>query len=87
MGYGASDQMFGFSTISLLEHPKAPNIKRLKQMRRMGRHTQCDDLVLLAISLKVDRVVTFVPIEDQKTIGPSRSIGCTPIKVLQPLKA
>jgi hypothetical protein len=36
----------------------------------MSRHIECDNLILLAISLKVNRVVTFVPIKDQKAIGP-----------------
>jgi hypothetical protein len=61
--------MLDFSTIRLLKHGKAPDVKRLKQVRRMRRHTKRDDLVLLAIFLKVDGVVTFVTIKDQKTIA------------------
>jgi hypothetical protein len=38
-------------------------------MRRMRRHTKRDDLVFLAIYLKIGRVVAFVPIEDQKAVG------------------
>jgi hypothetical protein len=64
VGYRASDQMLYFSAISLLKQAKAPDIERLKQMRRMRRHTKRDDLVFLAIPLKGDRVVTFVAIED-----------------------
>jgi hypothetical protein len=63
--------MLDFSTICLLKHGKAPDIKRLKEMRRMRRHTERDDLVFLAIYLKISRVVTFIPIEDQKTVRAS----------------
>jgi hypothetical protein len=71
VGYRAWHQMLDFSTISLLEQAKIPKIERLKQMRRMKRHAECDDLLFFAISLEIDRVVTFVPIEDQKTITTS----------------
>ena len=69
VGYRASDQMLYFSTISLFKQAKVPDVKRLEEMRRMRRHTKRDDLIFLAISLKVDGVVTFVAIEDQKTIA------------------
>ncbi|KAJ0151444.1 hypothetical protein HZ326_6046 [Fusarium oxysporum f. sp. albedinis] len=82
MVYGASDQTLDFSVICLLEHGKAPDIKRLKQMRRMRRHIKRDDLVLLTISLEVDRVVTFVAIKDQTTIATVGSLGCRPVQVL-----
>jgi hypothetical protein len=42
MGYRASDQTLYFSTICLFERPKAPYIKRLKQMRGMSRHTEAE---------------------------------------------
>jgi hypothetical protein len=35
----------------------------------MSRHAERDNLILLAISLKIGGVVAFVAIEDQKTIG------------------
>jgi hypothetical protein len=35
----------------------------------MSRHAERDNLVLLAISLKVGRMVILVAIEDQKTIA------------------
>ncbi|EXL63612.1 hypothetical protein FOPG_20114 [Fusarium oxysporum f. sp. conglutinans race 2 54008] len=46
-------------------HCKAPNIKRLEQMRRVSRHTERDNLIVLAVSLEIGRVVAFVTIEDQ----------------------
>ncbi|KAJ0118551.1 hypothetical protein HZ326_31857, partial [Fusarium oxysporum f. sp. albedinis] len=47
--------MLDFLTIRLLKHGKAPDVKRLKQVRRMRWHTKRDDFICLAISLKVDR--------------------------------
>jgi hypothetical protein len=64
VGYRASDQMLYLPTVGLLERSKAPDIKRLEQMRRMSRHTKRNDVVLFAIFFKFNRVVTFVPIED-----------------------
>jgi hypothetical protein len=60
--------MLDFLPIGLLEQAEVPDIKRLKQMRRMRRHTERNNLVCLAIFLKVEGVVTFVAVEDQKTI-------------------
>jgi hypothetical protein len=37
----------------------------------MRRHAECDDILFFAISLEIDRVVTLVPIEDQKAITTS----------------
>jgi hypothetical protein len=35
----------------------------------MRRHAERDNLVLLAICLELGRVVAFMPVKDQKTIG------------------
>jgi hypothetical protein len=64
VGYRASDQMLYLSTISLLEHCKTPNIKRLEQVRGMSRHTEGNNLIILTISLEFDGVVTFMTIKD-----------------------
>jgi hypothetical protein len=48
----------------------------------MRRHAKRDDLVLLAISLKVDGVMAFVPIEDEKAVATIRSLACRPVEVL-----
>jgi hypothetical protein len=34
----------------------------------MSRHTECNNFILLAISLKVNRVAAVVTIKDEKTI-------------------
>ena len=78
--------MLDFSTICPLEQAKVPDIKGLKQMRRMRRHKERNNLVCLAIFLKLERVVTFVAVEDQKTIAANRSRLGVPVKVLQPLQ-
>jgi hypothetical protein len=60
--------MLDFSTICPLEQAKVPDVEGLKQMRRMRRHKERNNLVCLAIFLKLERVVTFVAIKDQKMI-------------------
>jgi hypothetical protein len=51
-------------TISLLKHYKAPNVKRLEQVRGIRRYIEGDNLIILIISFEFDGVVTFITIED-----------------------
>jgi hypothetical protein len=48
----------------------------------MRRDTKCDDFTFLATLLEFDGVMTFVAIEDQKTIAIVRSLGCTLVEML-----
>ena len=57
-------QVLNLATVRLLQRPKAANIKWLEQMRRMRRHVESDNVVLLAMELEFGRVVAFVAIED-----------------------
>jgi hypothetical protein len=43
---------------------KTPNIKWLKEMRRVRRHTKRNNPILLAVVLKIRGVVAFVAIKD-----------------------
>ena len=52
----------------------------------MGRHTESDDVVFLAVELEIGGVVTFVPIEDEKTITTGSSRLSVPVKVLNPFQ-
>jgi hypothetical protein len=52
--------------ISFLQRTKAANIEGLKDVRCMCRHAQGYDVVLLAILLKLCRVVTLVAIKDEQ---------------------
>ncbi len=61
-------QVFNLATVRLLQRPKAANIEWLEQMRRMRRHVESDNVVLLAIELEFGRVVAFVAVEDQQPI-------------------
>ena len=50
--------------VGYLQRAKTTNIKRLKDVRRVGRHAKRDDVVLLAVELEVGRVVAFMAVED-----------------------
>jgi hypothetical protein len=50
----------------------------LEDVRRVGRHTESDGVVLLAAELEVGRVVALVAIQDQEAIN----TYCTGLGVL-----
>jgi hypothetical protein len=56
-------------------------------MRRMRRHTKSNNVVLFAILLKLLRVVTFVPVEDQEAINTQFSGSSKLLKVTNPIYA
>jgi hypothetical protein len=61
MGYKASDQMLYFSTTGIFQRRKAPNVKWLKQIRRMRRYTEPNNLVRLAVSLNKYNLCVHIP--------------------------
>ena len=58
-------QVLNLATVRLFQRPKAANIEWLEQVRRMRRHAECDDVVLLAMKLEFGRVVALVAVKDQ----------------------
>jgi len=58
-------QVLNLATVRLLQRSKAANIEWLEEVRRMRRHAERDDVVLLAMELEFGRVVAFVAVEDQ----------------------
>ncbi len=57
-------QIFNLATIRLLQQPKVANIEWLEEVRRIRRHIEYDNVVLLAIELEFGRVVALIAIED-----------------------
>ena len=53
----------------------------------MRRHTERDDVVLLAIELEFGRVVAFVAVEDQQPVFAFRTRYCIEVEVLNPIQA
>lgn len=62
IGYTCPDPLLDLPPVRRLERAKAANIKRLEQIRGIGRYTERDDIVFLVVELEFDRVVTFVPV-------------------------
>jgi hypothetical protein len=54
-----------------LERAEAPNIERLEEVGRMGRHAERNNVVSLAKILKGYRVMAVVAVEDKQSMYPS----------------
>ena len=78
-------QVFNLATVRLLQRPKAANIEWLKEVRRMQRHIECDDVVLLAMELEFGRMVALVAVKDQQPIFAFRPRRYIAIEVLDPI--
>jgi hypothetical protein len=64
IGYTCLYYPLDLLAIYRLEWAKTPNIERLKNIRRVGRYIEGDNIVLLIIELEVGRVVAIVAVED-----------------------
>jgi len=51
----------------------------------MQRHTERDNIILLAIELEFDRVVAFVAVEDQQLVFAFRTRCYIEVEVLNPI--
>ena len=84
MGYARPHHPLDLLAICRLERAEAPNIEWLEDVRRVGRHTERDDIVLLAVELEVSRVVAVVAVEDKEAINPDYSRFGMLVEVLNP---
>jgi hypothetical protein len=75
-------QVLSLAPVRLLERRETTYVKRLQEMRRVRRHTESDNLVLLAVLLEFERVVALVAINNKQTIASYSPPLCVRIKVL-----
>ena len=80
-------QVLDLAAVCLLQRPKAANIEWLEEVRGMWRHTERDDVVLLAVELEFGRVVVLVAIEDQQPVSAFCTRCCIEVEVLDPIQA
>jgi hypothetical protein len=55
-------------------------------VRRVRRHTESNNLILLILLLESKRVVTVIAVDNKQTMLSTSTLLCIPVKVLQPLK-
>ena len=67
-----------------LQGGKAPHVKRLQDVRRVWRHAEGDDLVLLTEILEVKRLVALVAVNNEQHMATYPPLLYLLNKVLQP---
>jgi hypothetical protein len=55
-------------------------------MRRVRRHAESNNLVLLTVLLEFERVVALVAVDKEQLILPNSASLCMRVKVFQPLQ-
>ena len=50
----------------------------------MSRHTQSDNLVILAVLLELERVVALMAVNNQQAVETNTTLLCMRVKVFQP---
>ena len=71
VGYTCPYQPLDLLAICRLERAKTPNIEQLKDIRRVGRYIEYNNIVLLIVELKVGRVVAIVAVKDEEAMNPT----------------
>ena len=87
VGYACPHHPLDLSAICRLERAETSNIERLEDVRRVRRHAERNDVVLLAVELEVGRVVAVVAVEDEEAINPGCSSFGMLVEVLNPFQA
>jgi hypothetical protein len=55
-------KIFSLAPIRLLKRGKTTYIKRLQKVRRVRRHTDSNNLILLAVLLECERIIALIAI-------------------------
>ena len=69
------------ATVRLLKWSKTSNIKRLKKIRRMSRHAESQNIIVLAMGLKSIRMMALMTVKNKKSIYTLRARFCVLIKM------
>ena len=69
-------QALDLAPIRLLQRRKTSYIQRLEYVRRVWRHAESDNLIILAVMLEFDRVVALMAVENEQAILSSSTTLC-----------
>ena len=76
-----SHKSLDLATVRLLKWSKTSNIKRLKKIRRMSRHVESQNIIVLAMSFKSIRMMALVTVKNKKLIYTLRARFCVLIEM------
>jgi hypothetical protein len=82
MGDLIAYQILSLAAIRLLQRRETPYIKRLQEVRRVGRHAESDNLILLIVLLEIKRVIALIAVDNKQLISAYNSPFYMLIKVL-----
>ena len=80
-------QVLNLATVRLLQQLKIADIEWLKEVQRIRRHIESNDVVLLIIELEFSRVVALVAVEDQQLVFAFYTRCYIDIEMLDPIQA
>jgi hypothetical protein len=75
-------EVFGLAPVRLLQRSKTSHVKRLQKVRRVRRHADSDNVVILAVLLEIERVVALMSVNNKQSVGANYPSLCMLIKVL-----
>ena len=82
-----SHKIFNYATVSFFKRIKATDIEKLKLIKRISRYIKRNNVVIVAISFEICRMVAFVTIENKKTLKSLCTLFYMLVKVLNSIQA
>jgi hypothetical protein len=83
--YVTPDQIPYLLTVRTLQRSEAAHVKGLEDVGGVRWHAQRNNVLLLAVLLELQGVVTLVAVDDEEPVRAHFAVPCVLIKVLDPI--